>query len=61
MLVLARRGTILVPRSGQALPRGSLALRGGSRAFWGGAFENDFDEARAKARRSRLRSFLAAL
>ena len=59
--MLLRRGAALVPRSGQALPRGSLALRGGSRAFWGGAFENDFDEARAKARRSRLRSFLAAL
>lgn len=31
------------------------------RAFWGGAFESDFDEHRAKARRSRLRTFLGAL
>ena len=31
------------------------------RQFWGGAFETEFEEAHAKKRRSRLRSFFAAL
>ena len=31
------------------------------RSFWGGAFASDVDEARAKARRSRIRSFIGGL
>ena len=32
-----------------------------SRAFWGGAFETEFEENRAKARRRRLRGFLGSM
>jgi len=32
-----------------------------SRAFWGGAFETEFEENRAKARRRRLRGFLSSM
>lgn len=41
--------------------RSALTLVGRHRSFVGGAFATEFDEIRAKARRSRLRSFLASL
>ena len=42
--------------------RGSIgAHKVSARTFWGGAFDDDLEATRAKLRRSRLRSFLAAL
>ena len=49
--VLSRRQLVAAP---------ALRASGSRRSFWGGAFASELDEARAKARRRRLRSFLGA-